>query len=457
MAKEENEQAVAVPIEDIFIGKRGRINLGDIESLQNSIAKIGLLHPITLSREKNQLIAGFRRLTCHKNLGLKTINAFYKEDLSPVMQKIIELDENLHEALSWNEQSKLRADIHDLLQKEHGKAVKGHSSEGWSQSDTANYLNIASGTLSEDLNLIETAKIAPKILDFTSKKQALKSINKMREMAILSELARRDAEEGIFLPDDAPYGIFEGKAAKFMEKNMESETVDLVFFDPPWGIDVDVNASSRGPRGEKTFYDDSEKTAKETIFELVPEIHRVLKNNTHMYMFVGWQYAGYYMNYLMNQRKVITEEGVEYFVPFEKDRKWVFGVRELPLLWVKEGGGYTDFDYKFMPRYETILFCVKGTRSLNYPVSDVFEKNRPLSTERFHPQQKPVDLLKDFIKISSAPGELILDPCMGSGVAVVSSILTGRRSIGIENDHEMFLKSSNWIRGFDLTKGEENE
>ena len=447
-----------VPIDDIFIGERAREDLGDIESLQSSIARIGLLNPIVLKHEKNELIGGFRRLTCHKNLGLKTIRATYKEDVSSVMQKVIEHDENLHKELTWSEQAKLRCEIHALLQEEHGSAVKGHKSSGWSQEDTAKFLGISVGTLSEDLALIQSIEYAPQLADFGSKKQALKTIDKMRELAVLTEIARRDVETNDVCSPSVPYTLFEGNSVDIVKEKLDDEIIDLIIFDPPWGIDADVIASSRGPRGEKTFYDDSAETAQNLVSNLMPELFRVLKKDSHMYMFVGMQHANFYRNYLMNLWHVYTEDKQDFFVPFEKDRSWEFDVRVIPLIWVKEGGGFTDFDYKFMGRYEAILFCSKGVRRLNYPSSDVFEKCRPSTLSRIHPQQKPTELIQELIKISTVPNAIVLDPCCGSGVTAVAATLSERRSIVIEQNHEAFLKMKAWVQGFhsESEEGENN-
>ena len=143
------------------------------------------------------------------------------------------------------------------------------------------------------------------------------------------------------------------------------------------------------------------------------------------------------------------------FSTLEKNRPWQFDVRLVPLVWIKEGGGYTDHEYKIMPRYETVLFCSKGIRRLNYAVSDVFEHNRPLSTERIHVHQKSLELYKDFIKVSSLSNEVVFDPCMGSGVMVVAAILTGRRAIGFEKDKEAYMKAENWIKGIRIPEEEE--
>ncbi|MCX6844617.1 MAG: site-specific DNA-methyltransferase [candidate division WOR-3 bacterium] len=51
-----------------------------------------------------------------------------------------------------------------------------------------------------------------------------------------------------------------------------------------------------------------------------------------------------------------------------------------------------------------------------------------------HPTQKPVALLRRMIECCSNPGDLILDPFMGSGSTGVACVETGRRFVGIDVD-----------------------
>ena len=56
----------------------------------------------------------------------------------------------------------------------------------------------------------------------------------------------------------------------------------------------------------------------------------------------------------------------------------------------------------------------------------------PENTE--HPTQKPEKLLAKIILASTSPGDLVLDPFLGSGTASVAAKKLGRRYVGIERD-----------------------
>lgn len=55
-----------------------------------------------------------------------------------------------------------------------------------------------------------------------------------------------------------------------------------------------------------------------------------------------------------------------------------------------------------------------------------------------HPTEKPVPLFQRWIELTTAPGDLVLDPFMGSGTAAVAALRAGRRFIGIEKDPRWF-------------------
>jgi len=63
-----------VDISEIIVEETVRIrkDVGDLDTLQSSIAKVGLINPVLID-ENNTLIAGFRRLTACQNLGWKEI------------------------------------------------------------------------------------------------------------------------------------------------------------------------------------------------------------------------------------------------------------------------------------------------------------------------------------------------------------------------------------------------
>lgn len=55
-----------------------------------------------------------------------------------------------------------------------------------------------------------------------------------------------------------------------------------------------------------------------------------------------------------------------------------------------------------------------------------------------HPCAKPEALLRKLVKMYSHPGDVVLDPFMGSGSTGVAAVLENRRFVGMELDAEYF-------------------
>jgi ParB family chromosome partitioning protein len=83
-----------VPIKDIIVKKRIRKDMGDIESLAESLKLYGQISPIVISR-KGMLIAGGRRLEAAKRLGWRTINALVSETSGELEELELEVEENI--------------------------------------------------------------------------------------------------------------------------------------------------------------------------------------------------------------------------------------------------------------------------------------------------------------------------------------------------------------------------
>jgi ParB family chromosome partitioning protein len=62
----------SLSIAEIVIGSRVRTDMGDIESLADSMKRHGLLHPVVVKKDKT-LVAGHRRIEAARQLGWETI------------------------------------------------------------------------------------------------------------------------------------------------------------------------------------------------------------------------------------------------------------------------------------------------------------------------------------------------------------------------------------------------
>ena len=94
----------------------------------------------------------------------------------------------------------------------------------------------------------------------------------------------------------------------------------------------------------------------------------------------------------------------------------------------------------FAPNIEYIIrINKKGLNKLENKTSyyqKIKRYKRP--QHKIHEAEKPIELLKEFIELSSNENDIILDPFMGSGSTGVACINANRRFIGIELDEKYY-------------------
>lgn len=103
-------------VESIRVGRRHRTELGDIDELAASIARDGLLQPITVTPD-GALVCGARRLAAIKSLGERKVNVWVRSGLSDRLgQLLAEQDDNmLHKPLTQREAAALYRELKQVM------------------------------------------------------------------------------------------------------------------------------------------------------------------------------------------------------------------------------------------------------------------------------------------------------------------------------------------------------
>lgn len=203
--------------------------------------------------------------------------------------------------------------------------------------------------------------------------------------------------------------------------SIPSESIDLIITDPPyWTLNKwrEVGTTTRLGGHRETDKRDEDKwfvtIDSEDLWELLNEMWRVLKNNSHAYIFSD-------------------HETLRYVLSYADDMDWR---KVKPLIWdkVNPGMGYT-----YRCRYEFVVFLEKGKRKLNnLSISDILTFKRII---KGYPTEKPVELMEVFINQSSKEGDLVCDPFFGSGSVAVACKKLKRRFVGCDINpraHEYF-------------------
>lgn len=119
-------------------------------------------------------------------------------------------------------------------------------------------------------------------------------------------------------------------------------------------------------------------------------------------------------------------------------------VTATPNRWYMKNAEFTAFLYK-----DTVDFTGFFYKGKAYEINDCSSKacvRLAHSDVSDHPTEKPVALMEMYIRNSTQPGDIVLDPFMGSGTTGVAAIRAGRKFIGIELDTDWFRWAENRIQ-----------
>lgn len=92
--------------------------------------------------------------------------------------------------------------------------------------------------------------------------------------------------------------------------------------------------------------------------------------------------------------------------------------------------------------YDAFGKVIRGSGKM---VKNWFEWKRDSKKDypKCHPTQKPVGLLKELIEVFTDKGDVIIDPCAGSGSSLRASYEMGRNSYGFEIEKKFYEESKN--------------
>ena len=407
-------------IDKIIVKERKRKKFVLIEELARSIERYGLLQPIVIS-SSGELLAGERRLRAHQYLKITQIEVIFKNDLSPIEQKMVELEENLRrEDMTWQEYAAGYYDIHNTY-------LMMHPNE-WNITKTSEELGVSPATISIYIRLHRAIQQGIKdVAECRTYKSAQDTLMRWTERSLMKELGKRqidnvfknqivkNAQEKGDLEQKIEYipAFFHLGDCIDLIRDFPNGSIRLILTDPIWGVDIDLQGKFDKYRAH---FIDAPHILQRMIPRLCEEYYRVLVENSHIYIFTPILAFTKWQEHLQNAG---------------------FDVRSQPLIWVKEGGGFTNADLKYMPRWESILFATKGSLPIAFPYSDVFEFSRPPQEERYVPTQKPIPLLRKIISLSSIEGDTVLDTFCGSGSTVVAAYLERRIGIGLEINEDI--------------------
>jgi site-specific DNA-methyltransferase (adenine-specific) len=116
------------------------------------------------------------------------------------------------------------------------------------------------------------------------------------------------------------------------------------------------------------------------------------------------------------------------------------------VIWDKLNPG---LGWRYRRQHEMVMVAHRETATLRWQdeakaVRNIYSEMPPRN--RLHPNEKPLGMVAHFINNHTYPGDVVLDPFMGSGTTGVAAVRMGRKFIGIELDPEHFETALRRIR-----------
>jgi site-specific DNA-methyltransferase (adenine-specific) len=69
-------------------------------------------------------------------------------------------------------------------------------------------------------------------------------------------------------------------------------------------------------------------------------------------------------------------------------------------------------------------------------IFNCMDYKRDTTTPKIHPTQKSIHVIRNLIEIFTDPGDVVIDPCAGSGITLLAAEMAGRKSYGFEIKRE---------------------
>ncbi|HEY5382501.1 MAG TPA: DNA methyltransferase [Acidobacteriaceae bacterium] len=215
------------------------------------------------------------------------------------------------------------------------------------------------------------------------------------------------------------------------ERLMQGAKADLVITDPPYNVPIDGHATGNGSIHHREFVMGSGEMSSEEFTNFLRKAMIAARDHS-----TAGSLAYYFMDF--RHMREILSAGHDVYTEL------------LNLcVWAKSNGGMGSF---YRGAHELVFLFKNGTGShrnniqlgkfgrnrtnvWNYPGANTFSRSDGEGNLlALHPTPKPVALIADAIKDCTARGDLVLDPFLGSGTAVIAAERSGRRCYGLELD-----------------------
>ncbi|MEM1515011.1 MAG: site-specific DNA-methyltransferase [Candidatus Bathyarchaeia archaeon] len=193
------------------------------------------------------------------------------------------------------------------------------------------------------------------------------------------------------------------------------DMADLIFADPPFGIGFGGNIATYHRTPDALSYIEVPKEEyPKFIRELVDWCYKALKPNGSMWLVSGW-------NNLRHVLNAVEDAG---FIQLNH------------VIWKYQFGVFTR--RRFVTSHYHLLLLVKDEKNYTFNKPEHYPEDVWIVKRQYHRGEEtagnelPDEIVERCIRTSSNPGDLVVDPVLGSGTTMRVCLKLGRKCLGIE-------------------------
>lgn len=338
-----------------------------VSQIAGSIREFGFTNPVLIDAD-GTIIAGHGRVMAAKKLGLETVPCIRLGHLTPSqVRAYVIADNKLALNAGWDDQM-LRSELESLQEDGFNMDLTGFSEE-------------------ELAELLEPEVVEGETDPDQTPEVPVEPITKLGDVWILGN-------HRLMCGDSTSIDA--------VQKMMAGSKADMVFTDPPYGVEYQSNMRTKSDKFSVLKNDDK-------FLDISPIIHAF--SDGWVFVWTSW--------------KVIT--------------KWIemfdgFGYPTNIVVWHKPGGGIGDLSKTFSSDYEVALVWHRGADLCGKRVGSVWTIYKDSASSYVHPTQKPVALAVEAIDKTTLFGNTVLDLFGGSGSTLIACEKTGRKARLMELD-----------------------
>lgn len=337
--------------------------------IASSIKEFGFLNPVIVDGE-NGIIAGHGRVMAAKKLGLDEVPCIDASHLSEAQKKAYIIADNKLALNAGFDDEILRIEFEALKELDFDLELTGFSLD--------------------EISEFEIEEIAPEYEEDA-------------DGEIIEPPPEPKTKEGdVWILGKHRLMCGDSTSIDAVEKLLNGNKIDLVFTDPPYGVEYQSNMRTKSEKFAMLKNDDE-------FLDIAPVIDSLTD---------GWVFV---------------------WTSWKVQHKWIdmfnsFGYPTNIVIWYKPGGGIGDLKKTFASDYEVALVWHRGAELCGKRIGSVWKVAKDGASTYVHPTQKPVELSMEAIDKTTKNGAAVLDLFGGSGSTLIGCEKTNRRAYLMELD-----------------------